>query len=160
MYTVGQRRSIGIAIVLLGVIPVPLVLFSETMQHVENLGIYWWIYMNMGHVWADICLGQLGDLMAPLGVSGIFMILVLGMGRLFKINVYSDAILIVKIMALLTGTGFLLGEVVSTVVGTEICSTQNDICKGEFRDMLCFSVPLIAHGFWRIIRHFRLKHEA
>ena len=159
MTAAKRRMSTAFAFVLVVVIPGFLIILSETMQLKENLWLYWWVYKNVGHVWADIALGQLGDLMAPIMAGGICMLFYWGLNLIFKPDLhelYADG---VKLCSCAISIIYVLAETVSIFAGTTECGNPNELCKGEFRDLLSFSAPLLAYGVWRVIKHNRMKRN-
>lgn len=121
-------------------------IYSEIVQ--RNLDLYWQLAGSSGVPYANVVLGQFGDIGVPISLVGL--------GSLFLGSALSDSENRPKSKKYFLAGGLLGGMIGSlSYIAMEVslmgskeslqgCPNPGGFCNGEFTDITAFSVPIIA----------------
>lgn len=126
---------------LMGTLSVAMTVLSELTQ--RNLEIYWKIYKILGQGFANVVLGQFGDIGTPIGIGSLFGVITC---YLLKNDIDREklSILTFKSFMMIVSITYIAMEISYLQNDNSKCGDPDNFCVGEATDLLAFSIPIIA----------------
>ena len=132
-----------------------LAFYSEFIQgHVAH---YWKIYRTLGEGVANFAIGQMGDVLGPVGAAlmttTIFtaMSSIIDMPTEFRIKINKKLAYVAAYSGMAFGLIGIAQEISNFNLTSErlkMCVNPNYLCRGDVLDLLSFSAPIIAGGIF------------